>query len=81
MSEPADSVTGFIDELQKEGVFAKAVDSAGVAFHSPYMSEPALALKKRLQQVYFLAVLVPNSGLSIIAWKGAGVPGALKRAG
>jgi len=53
VSGPAHSVTSFIAELQKEGVFAKPVHSVGVAFHSPCMSVPASVLKQRLQQVSF----------------------------
>ena len=51
VSGPADSVKSFVAELQKEGVFAKAIHSSGVAFHCPYMSQAAPALKQRLQQV------------------------------
>jgi len=54
VSGPADSVADFVAELQKEGVFAKAVHSGGVAFHSYYMSQTAPALKERLQQVCFI---------------------------
>ena len=57
ISGPADSVTSFVAELQKEGVFAKAVHSGGVAFHSYCMSQTAPALKQRLQQVFFHSVL------------------------
>jgi len=53
ISGPADSVASFVAELQKEGVFAKAVHSGGVAFHSYYMSQTAPALKERLQMVRF----------------------------
>jgi len=53
VSGPADSVADFVAELQKEGVFAKAVHSGGVAFHSYYMSQTAPALKERLHQVCF----------------------------
>jgi len=52
VSGPADSVSGFVAELQKEGVFAKAVHSGGVAFHSYCMAQTAPALKHRLQQVF-----------------------------
>ena len=54
VSGPADDVAGFVAVLQKEGVFAKAVHSGGVAFHSHYMSQTAPALKQRLQQVSLL---------------------------
>ena len=56
ISGPADSVTSFVAELQKEGVFAKAVHSGGVAFHSYCMSQTAPALKQRLQQVISLSL-------------------------
>jgi len=51
VSGPADSVASFVSELQNEGVFAKPVNSSGVAFHSSHMSLAAPALKHRLQQV------------------------------
>jgi len=51
VSGPADAVASFVADLEKEGVFAKAVDSAGVAFHSHHMSKAVPALKKRLQEV------------------------------
>ena len=57
VSGPAESVATFVAELQKEGVFAKAVHSGGVAFHSYYMSQTAPALKERLQQVSSSALL------------------------
>ena len=53
VSGPADAVASFITELQKEGVFVKAVDSSGVAFHSYHISSVAPALKQRLQQVCY----------------------------
>jgi len=51
VSGPTHAVTAFISELQKEGVFAKAVNSSGIAFHSSCMLNVAPALKQRLQQV------------------------------
>jgi len=55
VSGPADAVNGFVADLQKEGVFAKAVHSGGVAFHSYCMAQTAPALKQRLQQVPFVS--------------------------
>ena len=55
MSGPADSIASFVSELQKEGVFAKAVDSGGIAFHSYCMLQSAPALDQCLQQVSFLS--------------------------
>jgi len=56
VSGPADSVASFVTELQNEGVFAKAVNSGGVAFHSSYMSLAAPAFKRRLEQVDFAPI-------------------------
>jgi len=52
VSGPADSVAGFVADLQKQGVFAKPVNSGGVAFHSPFMSLAATPFKQRLLQVH-----------------------------
>ena len=51
ISGPAAAVSQFVAELQHKGVFAKEVQSAGVAFHSYCMSLTAPALRERLQQV------------------------------
>ena len=70
VSGPADSVTSFVAELQKEGVFAKAVHSSGVAFHSHYMSQAAPTLKQRLQQVWPAFHLYVNQLLWLFAFAG-----------
>jgi len=41
VSGDEDAILGFVDDLKKDGIFAKAVDSAGIAFHSPYMARIA----------------------------------------
>jgi len=51
ISGPAEAVSKFVAELQSEGIFAKEVQSAGVAFHSYCMSLTADALKARLLEV------------------------------
>lgn len=51
ISGPQESVTKFVAELKKSGVFAKEVRSAGVAFHSYYMASIAPALLSALQKV------------------------------
>ncbi|KAL3877568.1 hypothetical protein ACJMK2_035265 [Sinanodonta woodiana] len=51
ISGPAEKVDQFVAELQQKGVFAKKVHSAGVAFHSYYMSDIAPALKAALDKV------------------------------
>ena len=51
ISGPTEDVTKFVEELKQEGIFAKEVKSAGVAFHSYYMSKTAPALLSALKQV------------------------------
>lgn len=48
----------FVAKLKKDGVFAKEVRSAGVAFHSHYMASIAPALLNALRKV-----VLPNRGL------------------
>lgn len=48
----------FVAKLKKDGVFAKEVRSAGVAFHSHYMASIAPALLNALKKV-----ILPNHGL------------------
>ncbi|NXJ82917.1 FAS synthase, partial [Trogon melanurus] len=51
VSGPLDSVNEFVAKLKKDGVFAKEVRSAGVAFHSYYMASIAPALLGALRKV------------------------------
>ncbi|NXU42098.1 FAS synthase, partial [Drymodes brunneopygia] len=51
VSGPLDSVNEFVAKLKKDGVFAKEVRSAGVAFHSYYMASIAPALLDALKKV------------------------------
>ncbi|KFP09893.1 Fatty acid synthase [Egretta garzetta] len=51
VSGPLDSVNEFVAKLKKDGVFAKEVRSAGVAFHSYYMASIAPALLSALKKV------------------------------
>ncbi|XP_041321888.1 fatty acid synthase [Pyrgilauda ruficollis] len=51
VSGPLDPVNEFVARLKKEGVFAKEVRSAGVAFHSHYMASIAPALLSALKKV------------------------------
>jgi len=47
-------VSEFVTKLKKDGVFAKEVRSAGVAFHSYYMASIAPALLSALKKVILL---------------------------
>ncbi|KFZ63512.1 Fatty acid synthase [Podiceps cristatus] len=51
ISGPLDSVHEFVAKLKKDGVFAKEVRSAGVAFHSYYMASIAPVLLSALKKV------------------------------
>uniref|UniRef100_T1E5R8 Fatty acid synthase n=1 Tax=Crotalus horridus TaxID=35024 RepID=T1E5R8_CROHD len=51
ISGPQEAVTKFVSKLKSEGVFAKEVLSAGVAFHSYYMASIAPVLLSALQKV------------------------------
>lgn len=51
ISGPQDAVSAFVSELKEQGVFAKEVRSAGVAFHSYYMASIAPALLAALKKV------------------------------
>ncbi|NXX48511.1 FAS synthase, partial [Tricholaema leucomelas] len=51
ISGPLDAVNAFVAKLKKDGVFAKEVRSAGVAFHSYYMESIAPALLSALKKV------------------------------
>ncbi|XP_019721138.1 fatty acid synthase [Hippocampus comes] len=70
ISGPQEAVSKFVAELKEQGVFAKEVRSAGVAFHSYYMASiaPALlaALKKvikspRLRSSRWVSTSIPQS--------------------
>ncbi|NWX15444.1 FAS synthase, partial [Aegotheles bennettii] len=51
VSGPLASVNEFVAKLKKDGVFAKEVRSAGVAFHSYYMASIAPVLLSALKKV------------------------------
>ena len=51
ISGPADSIKQFVAKLKEEQVFAREVNSSGVAFHSPCMMKVAPKLKEVLDKV------------------------------
>ena len=51
ISGPAGPVSKFVAELKADGIFAKEVNSNGVAFHSYHMAEIAPKLKEALSKV------------------------------
>lgn len=52
-----EAVRKFVSELKEQGVFAKEVRSAGVAFHSYYMASIAPSLLAALKKVCNPSVL------------------------
>ena len=51
ISGPAEKVSIFVKELKDKKIFAREVNSAGVAFHSKAMSTVAGTLLQRLKKV------------------------------
>jgi fatty acid synthase len=51
VSGPTELVSQFVKELKEKQIFAKEVNSSGVAFHSKYMETTAPILKKALLNV------------------------------
>jgi len=54
LSGPAESMTKFVKTLQEQGVFAKEVNCANIAYHSQYISSAGPLLLRYLQQVKIL---------------------------
>ncbi|CAG9793616.1 unnamed protein product [Diatraea saccharalis] len=51
ISGPVESVKEFVSKLSEEGVFARLVNSSGVAFHSRYVAPTVPALRRRLERL------------------------------
>lgn len=51
ISGPADAVNEYVDELKKQGVFARAVNVSDTAYHSRYIKEAGPLLMRRLSEV------------------------------
>ncbi|KAM4664019.1 fatty acid synthase [Discoglossus pictus] len=68
ISGPQDSVRDFVAKLKNDGVFAKEVQSAGVAFHSYYMASIAPSLLSALKKV----ITTPKSRSS--RWISTSIP-------
>ena len=57
ISGPADDVAKFVEELKNEGIFARTVNSSGVAFHSVYVQPVGDSYKAELEKVYIIIIL------------------------
>ncbi|ELU07161.1 hypothetical protein CAPTEDRAFT_216526 [Capitella teleta] len=51
ISGPREAVNTFVEQLQSEGIFAKNINSSGVAFHSPCIASVTPALEAALLKV------------------------------
>lgn len=51
ISGPVASITKFVEQLTSEGIFAKAVKSSGMAFHSKYIAEAGPKLRESLEKI------------------------------
>lgn len=51
ISGPKDLVSQFVAELKAEGVFAKEIDTAGIAYHSYFMQSIAHPLMKKFELI------------------------------
>uniref|UniRef100_A0A0N4ZTR7 Fatty acid synthase n=1 Tax=Parastrongyloides trichosuri TaxID=131310 RepID=A0A0N4ZTR7_PARTI len=68
ISGNADKIKEMVDELTKEGVFAKYVDTSGIPFHSPQMLQVKDAMLDAMKQ----AVTVPKERSS--KWISTSIP-------
>ncbi|XP_065226660.1 fatty acid synthase-like [Planococcus citri] len=73
ISGPPESISKFVQQLQKEDVFAKEVKSSGFAFHSKYIADAGPKLRKHLERIIpspkprsskWISSSVPESGWS-----------------
>ncbi|CAD6242162.1 GSCOCG00009427001-RA-CDS [Cotesia congregata] len=51
VSGPVESIKKFVEDLKAEGVFAKIVNSSGVAFHSKYIASAGPKLRTVLEKI------------------------------
>lgn len=51
LTGPAEKIDNFVNKLKKEGVFAKSVNVANIAYHSKYIAPAAPFLMSKLKSV------------------------------
>nr|CAD7589404.1 unnamed protein product [Timema genevievae] len=68
VSGPPDHLSKFVKLLQTEGIFAKEVNSSGVAFHSRYIAEAGPKLRKCLERV------IPSPKQRSSRWISSSIP-------
>ncbi|XP_030383066.1 fatty acid synthase [Scaptodrosophila lebanonensis] len=68
ISGPEASIEALVTKLNAEGVFAKAVNSSGYAFHSKYIADAGPKLRKSLEKI------IPNSKNRTTRWVSTSIP-------
>ncbi|XP_031618486.1 fatty acid synthase-like [Contarinia nasturtii] len=68
ISGTQESITKFVEELKNEGVFAKAVNSSGYAFHSKYIADAGPTFRKSLEHI------IPNPKPRTSRWLSTSIP-------
>ncbi|XP_017037404.1 fatty acid synthase [Drosophila kikkawai] len=68
ISGPEASIEALVTKLNAEGVFAKAVNSSGYAFHSKYIAEAGPKLRKSLEKI------IPNAKNRTARWISTSIP-------
>lgn len=68
ISGPPEGIEKFVAQLQSENIFAKAVKSSGVAFHSKYIADAGPKLKKALDNI------IPNPKPRSSKWISSSIP-------
>lgn len=68
ISGPEADITSAVEELTSKGIFAKAVNSSGYAFHSKYIAEAGPKLRKSLEKI------IPNPKNRSPRWISTSIP-------
>ncbi|XP_069677436.1 fatty acid synthase-like isoform X2 [Periplaneta americana] len=68
LSGPADSMRKFVLALKQQGIFAREVNCANIAYHSRYITNAGPALLKYLKQI------IPRPKLRSSKWVSSSVP-------
>ena len=63
ISGPTEKIRQFVTEMKEKEIFAREVNSSGVAFHSPCMMKVAPKLKEILSKVCLVFTTYQNSSL------------------
>ncbi|CAG9818777.1 unnamed protein product [Phaedon cochleariae] len=68
VSGPPESIKRFIEDLHKDGIFAKEINTSGIAFHSKYIAEVGPNLREALD------VIIPCPRPRSTKWISSSIP-------